>query len=169
MRRSVVRLALALSAGAVLATATQAASREPLTKFAIAPERGAADTLALCDLTAFLETDPNLDADTIVAPDDRGRGFRQPMRHPWFRPPDLVFDNKVRRAVQRLEGAGLIRREAIANARASYDAQMLDSWRYSTPAERRFLDAQLNRCGKMLDRYIDAPLAQLRTELHAVP
>jgi len=167
MRRSVVHLALALCAGAVLAAPSRAAPRQPLESFAIAPERGVADTLALCDLTAFLETHPNLDADVIVAPDDRGRPFRQPMRHPLFRPPDLVFDGKVRRAVQRLEGAGLIRRSEIADARARYDSQMLDSWRYAKPAERRFLDAQLDRCGKLLDRYIDAPIGELRSELHA--
>jgi hypothetical protein len=167
MRRSVVRLALASAAFAVLAAPSHAAPRAPLDSFAIVPERGAADTLALCDLTAFLETHPNLDADTIIAPDDRGRAFRQPMRHPWFRPPDLVFDNKVRRAVQRLEGAGLVQRAAIADARARYDSQMLESWRYARPAERRFLDTQLVRCGKILDRYIDAPIAELRTEVHA--
>jgi hypothetical protein len=167
MRTPPFRVALFALAAALAATASQAGRRMPLSTFAIAPERGVADTLALCDLTAFLASNPNLDSDVIFATDEAGHRFMPPMRHPLYRPANLVFDNKVRRAVQRLEGAGLVKREAIADARARYDDDMLESWRYATPSDRRFVDAQFKRCGRIEDHLIDAPAADLPSAVHA--
>ena len=65
MRRLMFALAAALTFGAPAA----AAPRQPLSDFDVGRVQGLADQLVVCDLTAFLMTEPDVEADVIYVSD----------------------------------------------------------------------------------------------------
>lgn len=162
MTRPLPRSALAALVALIVAAPSTAAPRTPLSQFDVGAARDIPEVLALCDLTAFLVTGPNLDADVIFAPDDHSRRWMRAMRHPYFRPVDTLFDIRTRDAFLRLESASLVRRADVAAARNRFDVPMLESYRYAGPADRLFLDRQLKVCDGLVSGYLRDPVAQIR-------
>ncbi len=135
----------ALAAGAVHASGP----KEPLAAFDVSSAQGWADTLAVCDLTYFLASRPDLDADVIYARDQSTDWFR-PMLAPYFRPPNLFYDEDVKRAFYRLQRAGLVDRAAAFKARARHERSMLQRFRRRGSAEQAFIRDQAGRCDAVL-------------------
>ena len=100
----------------------------------------------------------------IFAPDlPHQTRFSQPLRYPYFRPPNIAFDERVRQASLRLEAAGVVTRTQLAEARARYDVGMIDNYRFKTNDDRLFLEAQARRCDGIVKGYLREPIADLRS------
>ena len=155
-----------IAALAALLGAGQAAGQpqiQSLSAFDVARANGPAETIALCDLTAFLLMRPNLDADVIYAPQLPHRArFWEPLRYPYFRPTSIAVDDKVRGAAVRLESAGVITRTQVAEARARYDADMFKSYRRESASDRLFLEHQGKTCDGLMNDYLHSSIAELR-------
>lgn len=145
-RLATILTALALAAPA----AAPAAPIRPLADFDVRKVEGLADRLALCDLTAFLITRPNLQADVIIAP-NRGGAPARVMRQPYYRPLTGLFDEDLDDAMRVMEAHHQVTRREVAAARTRYDVQMLRSYERSSMPQRRFLDEQAKRCSDMFN------------------
>ena len=160
LRPMIPRTALALAAAAAASLAADgatAAPPQPLSSFDVTKLDGWPDALAVCDITAFLRTRPDIDADVILARDENSGWFR-PLYRPRFLPPTLFFDSDIRRAFERLEKAGEIDRRSVNEARARWDRPMLRSYDRSGVRERIFLDDQ----GKVCDALVADVRARYR-------
>lgn len=143
------RFLVVLAALAIAAPAT-ATPRRPLSDFDVRKVHGLADQLALCDLTAFLNTGPNLQADVVVAP-RHGGGNARVMRNPYYRPLTGLFDEDLDDALRVMEARHQLTRHAVAVARTHYDVEMLRSYDRASQAERTFLSDQTKVCAEMFN------------------
>jgi hypothetical protein len=135
---------------ALLVAAPAAAAPQPrVTDFDVAKTQTWADALALCDLTAFLQSRPDLDADVIMAPDGRSEWLR-PLYAPRFLPQGLFYDHNVRLAFERLERAGEVDRRAFGEARARHDRPLFRSFERARKAELEFLAEQSRLCAALV-------------------
>ena len=140
----IARLLLAVVTGLAVAGASA-----PLDRFKLERAGGWAESLAVCDLTRFLLEQRELDADVILARDDRTGQFRA-LYGPRFLPPNLLYDADLRRAFFRLEGAGEVSRRSVGEARFQLDRPMLRAFRRMRSEDRLFLEAQSERCSALL-------------------
>ena len=138
MRSAAVAVLLGLAASAAAADA-------PLQAFDVARAEGWPRALALCDVASFLKTKPDLDADVILARDDRS-GWLRPLHGPRFLPPGLFYDEGVRRAFYRLKAAREVDRRSFAAARADIAREMLPRFRRFTAGETACLREQVRLC-----------------------
>ncbi len=113
--------------------------------FDVEQAQGWAEALAVCDVTRFLVTRPDLDADVILATDE-STGWMRPLYGPRFMPPNLFYDGEVKRAFHRLERAGELERNAFVEARARVDRPMMRRFRQQRASDRRFLEMQSDVC-----------------------
>ena len=138
------RLALAAAASLLLA----AAPAEPEARFRVDRATGWAQALAVCDLTRFLLEQRGLQADVILARDDRTGQFRA-FYGPRFLPPNLLYDGDLRRSLFKLERAGQVTRREVVEARFQLDRPMLRAFRRMRPGERLFLEEQSRTCSAL--------------------
>ncbi len=146
----------ALALAALLAgSAAQGAPPAGLTAlgaFDVDRAQGWPDKLALCDLTYFLNSRPDLEADYILAPDRDTRWVRR-LRGPRFLPPNLFYDSEVRQAYERLRRAGLVTRAQASEARARHDRPFIERFRrWRGGAEDAFIQRQSEGCVAVLDQ-----------------
>lgn len=146
MRRPI----LALAAAAALASPAAGAARQPLTDFDVSRIHGLPDQLAVCDLTAFLMTGPDVDADVIYV-SDRADTRLRPLRWPYFRPRNVMVDEDMRTAFRKLESRRVLSRRDVAQARTRYDAAMIESYRRAPLPERALLQDQRRRCDALVE------------------
>ena len=123
---------------------TGAAAPTPET-FDVANAGGWAEALAMCDLTRFLATRPDLDADVILAT-DQSTGWMRPLYGPRFLPPTLFFDREVKQAFHRLERAGEVDKRGFAEARTRFDRPMMRRFRQQRMSDQHFLEDQSRVC-----------------------
>lgn len=137
-------------AAAVCVLATVAGAQRSA---ALPDMRDAADwpeALAACDVSRFLLTRPDLNADMIALPDPRTGGFR-PTFAPLFLPPTLYGDVEVTNAFYRLQRRRLITREAAVRARAAAARTAVSAYRRHDTRQRLFLEEQDRLCGRVLE------------------
>jgi hypothetical protein len=146
MRRPI--LAFALAAGLIAPAA--AAPRQPLTDYDVSRIQGLPDQLAVCDLTAFLATEPDVNADVIYVADPLDHQ-RWPLRWPYFRPLNVMVDEDLRMAFRELEARGALKRSDVVQARTRYDVGMVESYRRATLPERAFLQDQRRVCNAIVE------------------
>jgi hypothetical protein len=132
----------------LIAVPAAAAPRPRLQEFDVARTENWADALALCDLTSFLRTRPNLDADVIMSPDAWSEHLR-PLHAPRFLPPGLFFDKRVRLTFERLEKAGEVDRRGFGAARARHDQALFRSYDRADGTELAFLEEQSKLCAAL--------------------
>lgn len=144
------RLILALAAVGALAGPAAAIPRQALTDFDVTRITGLADQLAVCDLTAWLMTEPNVEADVIYV-SDRADTRLWPLRYPYYRPLNVMVDEDLRNTFHSLESRGVLRRQEVAKARTRYDRDMIESYRRSTMTERVFLHDQRRTCDGIME------------------
>ena len=142
----VSRLLIATAAAAAMLACS--AASEPLDRFSVAQANGWAEALAICDLTRFLLEQRNLDADVILARDDRSGQFRA-IYGPRFLPPNLLYDADLRHAFFRLERAGEVSRRSVGDARFQLDRPMLRAFRRMRSRDRLFLEEQSRTCSAL--------------------
>lgn len=139
-----------LTALALAAPATAAPPRRPLSDFDVRQVHDLPGQLALCDLTAFLVTGPNLHSDVIIGP-ARGGATPRVMRQPYYRPLTGLFDEDLDDAMRRMETRRQVTRHDVAVARTRYDVEMLRSYEFGSLQQRAFLDEQAKRCSQMFN------------------
>ena len=133
-----------------LSSARAADAPDPQAVLDLAQSKGWAETLAFCDLVSFLSTRPNLDADVVLWRDDSS-GWLKPLYGPRFRPPNVVIDGQVRRALDRLERSGAVDRREVRRVRARMERRLLPAFRDPGPVEQHYLGRQRVACRARLD------------------
>lgn len=142
-----MRLAAKIRACAVVFAAmwaTPPALAGHMTDFDLNKLDGWTDALAVCDVTRFLLTDPNVNADVILV---GGKGNTHIVLYkPLFMPPDGFFSEVMRGAFERVRQASLTNPELYARARARYARLMLGAYAGVTLAEKAYLRDQMELC-----------------------
>jgi hypothetical protein len=103
-----------------------------------------ADALAVCDVTRFLLTDPDLSADAILVSghDNTSTVLYRPL----FAPPTNFFSDAMRQAFTNVRKAGFVTPEAYSKARIHYATVMQNSYRSATLGEKRYMLEQMDLC-----------------------
>jgi len=103
-----------------------------------------ADAIAVCDVTRFLLTDPDLGADAILVPGhDNSHAI---LYRPLYAPPTNFFSLAMRETFANVHKAGLVTPEAYSAARIRYATAMIDAYRGASQADRRYMMDQMDLC-----------------------
>lgn len=102
-----------------------------------------ADALAICDVTKFLLTDPNLSSEVILAPVPGGAPVA--LYRPLFLPPSNFYSDKMRDTFERAQKSGQVTIDAYGAARNRYARLMLTAYR-GTKADHDYLADRMNLC-----------------------
>jgi hypothetical protein len=123
-----LKSALVAAAVAGLAGAAQAAqSSAPVARFDVRTAQGWAEKLVLCDVTAFLATDPDFNANRMWVIRDDGR-------RDLLLPPDFVgagrwYKDGYQRLYFRLKRQGKIRERALLDAQNTVGHDFVEAYR----------------------------------------
>jgi hypothetical protein len=140
MRITAILGACALAA--LLGTVPAEASR--LTDFDLNKLDNWSDALAVCDVTRFLLTDPDINADVVLI---SGRdGTRVVLYRPLFAPPTNFFSDAIREAFDNVRKAGFVTLDSYGKARIHYAGQMINAYRGASLADKRYLLDQMDLC-----------------------
>ena len=102
------------------------------------------DAVAVCDVTRFLLTDPDLRGDVlIVAGSDN---TTTALYRPLFVPPNYFFSEIMRRTFENLRKAGHATTADYSRARIVYARGMIDAYRSATFKEKEALADQMVLC-----------------------
>ena len=124
--------------------ATPPAIAERMTDFDLNKLDGWTDALAVCDVTRFILTEPNVNADVIVV---GGKGNSHLVLYkPLFMPPNGFFSEIMRQAFERVHKAGLTNPELYGQARRRYAGLMLSAYSSASLADKRYLLDQMELC-----------------------
>ena len=124
--------------------ATPPAAAGHMTDFDLNKLEGWTDALAVCDVTRFLLTEPNISADAILV---AGKGnTRTVLYKPFFIPSNGFFSEIMREAFERVHAAGLTNQELYSQARVRYARLMFSAYPGATPAEKAYLKDQMELC-----------------------
>lgn len=124
--------------------ATPPAIAGHMTDFDLNKLDGWTDALAVCDVTRFILTDPNVNADVIVV---GGNGNSHLVLYkPLFVPPNGFFSEIMRETFERIHAAGLTNRELYGQARRRYAGLMLSAYSGASLAEKAYLKDQMELC-----------------------
>ena len=103
-----------------------------------------ADAIAVCDVTRFLLTDPNLQAEAIVV---AGRGNTYTVLYkPLYAPPTNFYSEVMREAFENLRKAGQITLDGYSHSRIVYAGRMVDAYRSAALGEKHALADQMDLC-----------------------
>lgn len=127
-----------------LALTTVPAVASSMTDYDVQKAETWADALAICDVTRFLLTQPNLDASAIIALTTNNSHV--PLYKPLFIPPSSFFSEAMRQTYERVKAAGQVTPQAYQEARMRYARLMLNSYRQSNPTDRVFMLDQMRLC-----------------------
>ena len=102
------------------------------------------DAIAVCDVTRFLLTDPDTNADAILV---AGRDNSHiALYKPLFAPPTNFFSPAMRETFDRVQKAGLVTRDSYSRSRLHFAAQMIDAYAGATLADKRYMGDQMELC-----------------------
>jgi hypothetical protein len=138
----VARYVSALIAAAALSAVP--AGAEKLSDYQLDKLNGWAEAIAVCDVTRFLLTDPDIGADAILVA-GRDNTFTT-LYKPLYMPPNAFFSEVMHEAFDKVEKAGQVTSDAYGRARIHYAGPMLSAWRSATLAEKRALADQMDLC-----------------------
>jgi len=103
-----------------------------------------ADAIAVCDVTRFLLTDPDLEAEAIVV---AGHGNSTTVLYkPLYAPPTNFFSEVMREAFANLRKAGQITDDGYSRARIKYAGRLIDAYRSAGLGEKHALADQMDLC-----------------------
>ena len=103
-----------------------------------------ADALAVCDVTRFLLTDPDLNADAILV---SGHDNTHTVLYaPLYSPPTNFFSDAMREAFANVHKAGLVTSEAYSRSRIHYAGAMMNAYRGAPLGEKRYMMDQMDLC-----------------------
>jgi hypothetical protein len=148
-------LACAAALAAVLVAAPgSAAEPSRLAALDINKAKGWADALAACDMTRFLLSAPNLEADTIIAP---GGGAGRILYKPLFLPPNLFYTPSLLEAFERLQTADEVKRDDVVKARYGFASAIIPKFHGASDADKAFLADQMKLCNVLTDGVMAKP------------
>jgi len=102
------------------------------------------EALAVCDITRFLLTDPDIRADVILV---AGRdNSHTALYKPLYIPPNSFFSEVMQKAYENVRRTGHVTPSAYSDARIHYAARMLDAYRSASVAEKHTLMDQMDLC-----------------------
>jgi hypothetical protein len=144
-----LKLALAVAAAAAV-TGGVAQAGTDLTSYDIAAAPTWAEKLALCDTTAFLTGEPNLNANIIFVRRDDAREFDM-LLPPTFVGGGQWYSDGYERLYRRLRHAKKVTSKAMWAAQAEIAHDFVEAYRRSAHSgdQRRFLREQDSACKAM--------------------
>jgi len=102
------------------------------------------DAIAVCDITRFLLTNPDLNADAILV---TGQGnTHTALYKPLYTPPNNFFSDVMHEAFDNVRKAGFVTPDSYNQARLRYASRMLDAYKSATLAEKRYMMDQMDLC-----------------------
>jgi len=102
------------------------------------------DAIAVCDITRFLLTDPDLTADAIIVP---GRGNTHTVLYrPLYVPPSNFFSDAMRETFENVRKAGFVTADSYNVSRLHYATVMIDAYRSASLADKRYMMDQMDLC-----------------------
>lgn len=132
----------ALALGAMLVSSPAAAAR--MTDFDLNKLDNWSDAIAVCDITRFLLTDPDLNADAILV---AGRdNTRVVLYRPLYAPPTNFFSEMMRATFEKVRKAGFVTLDSYSRSRLHYAQAMISAYRGATMADKRWLMDQMELC-----------------------
>jgi hypothetical protein len=141
MRKSTLRSAFA---GALASVAAASAAVAAPLNLDMAQARSPAEKLVICDISKFLESDPNLRADVIYVRHE-SKGRFEPLLGPRFISAGNWYDEDYERAYRRLRYQGRASLAEVLDAQRLYGRQIQDTRRVGL-SDRTFLRAQNRAC-----------------------
>jgi hypothetical protein len=106
------------------------------------------EALAACDVTRFLLSEPDVTANTIIAPGDGAMRILYP---PLYMPPNLFYAPSLAEAFETLRGRGEVDRKAVADARFRFARAIVPKFRKGDAVEKAFLADQMKLCNVLTD------------------
>lgn len=119
------------------------ASAASLKDYNVQKAQSWADALAICDVSKFLQSAPNLTSEVIIAAVPEGAPVA--LRAPLFIPPSNFYSQVMRDTFERARLSGQVTAEAYAAARYRYSKLMLAAYRGAV-YDQPFLDDQMRTC-----------------------
>jgi hypothetical protein len=102
------------------------------------------DALAVCDVTRFLLTNPDLNADAILVTGQKNT--HTALFKPLYTPPNFFFSEVMREAYENVHKAGFVSFDSYTQSRIRYAGRMIDAYRGATLAEKRYMADQMDLC-----------------------
>jgi hypothetical protein len=140
-----MRIAAKLGACALAAMlGTVSAEAGKLTDFDLNKLDNWSDAIAVCDVTRFLLTEPDVNADVILV---SGRdNSRVALYRPLYAPPTNFFSDAMRDAFENVRKAGFVTPESYGKSRIHFAGRMINSYRGASLADKRYLLDQMELC-----------------------
>ena len=141
-----LNLAKLAAAAAALSSAASVATAQPVDWSAYDASRAqtVADQLVLCDLSAYLATSPDQDANRIYVQRD-DRRF-DPLIPPYVSAGGQWYDEDLERAYRRYRSKGLISFDQLVQSQDRYVRDMTRVFEDASVREQRFLEGQRTFC-----------------------
>jgi hypothetical protein len=127
----------------VVTFGTVPASAAGLADYDVQKAESWADALAICDVTKFLLSEPNLASEVIIAPVPGGAQVA--LRRPYFLPPANFYSEVMKETYERARASGQVTEEAYGAARLRYAKLMLSAY-HGSMADKSFLADQMKLC-----------------------
>ena len=142
--------AFAAACAAIVLSGSASAQTPPplLASLDVNKAQGWGDALAACDLTRFLLTDPDVTANTIIAP---GEGSLRVLYPPLYTPPNGFYAPSIQQAVHTLEKRGEVDRKSVIDARFRLASAIVPKFRKGDAVEKAFLTDQMKLCNVLTD------------------
>lgn len=133
---------LAALATALLTSYPAAAAR--MTDFDLNKLDNWSDAIAVCDITRFLLTDPDVGADVILV---AGRdNTHVTLYKPLFLPPTSFFSDIMRETYDHVRKAGLVTPDTYNRSRLHFASKMVSAYGSATLADKRYMAGQMELC-----------------------
>jgi hypothetical protein len=133
-----------LAALLVAVVAALPASAGALRDFDVSKAETWNDALAICDVTNFLMSKPDLGAQSIVATNPQvSNGV---LHGPYYLPPSSFYSKAMKETFDTVARAGQATPAAYKEARYRYGHAMLEAYRGANPGDLAFLSDQMRLC-----------------------
>jgi hypothetical protein len=145
------RAAIAAALAALVLTGTAQAEAPPsplLALLDVNKAQGWGEALAACDMTRFLLSDPDVTANTIIAPGDGALRILYP---PLYIPTGLFYAPSLAEAFETLQSRGEVDRKSVADARFKFASAIVPKFRRGDTVEKAFLTDQMKLCNVLTD------------------
>jgi hypothetical protein len=129
-----------LAVAAMMAAPASAAS---LSDYDVQKVDSWADALAICDITKFLLSEPNLESEVIIASVPGGASVA--LRRPLFLPPSGFYSDVMRETFERAQASGQVTGAAYSASRNRYALLMLSAY-HGTKADQGYLSDRMRLC-----------------------
>lgn len=120
------------------------ASAQAMKSFDINSAQSWNDALAICDVTSFLLTKPDLTVEVIVTPAPDATAGE--LRRPYFIPVSSFYSKVMKDTFEKVAKAGQATEAGYKNARYRYARAMLSAYPRASMADMAFLADQMRLC-----------------------